>query len=108
MGVGVFLIGVISLGITLLAGVIALIFISGGAREEARRIYRLLDERYSRLENDLRRAQDERSEAQQEARRLEERLQEERPERLEWELQRASEELERWRQAHLELQQQLG
>ena len=67
----IFLIGAISLGIALLAGVIALMFISGGAREEARRIYRLLDERYSRLENDLRRTQDERSEAQQEARRLE-------------------------------------
>ena len=83
MGVSVFLIGAVSLGIILLAGVIALMFISSGAREEVRRIYRLLDERYSRLENELRRAQDERSEAQQEARRLEERLQQERPERLE-------------------------
>ena len=46
MGVSVFLIGAVSLGITLLAGVVALLFISGGAREEARRIYRLLDERY--------------------------------------------------------------
>jgi len=81
--VSIFLIGVVSLGIILLAGVIALMFISSGAREEARRIYRLLDERYSRLENDLRRAQDDRSNAQQEARRLEERLQEERPEKLE-------------------------
>ena len=67
MSVSIFLIGAVSLGIILLAGVIALIFISAGAREEARRIYRLLDERYSRLENELRRAQDERSEAQHEA-----------------------------------------
>ena len=59
----IFLIGAISLGVALLAGVIALLFISGSAREEARRIYRLLDERYSRVENELRRAQDERSEA---------------------------------------------
>ena len=103
MGVSVFLIGAISLGIALLAGVIALLFISGGAREEARRIYRLLDERYARLENDLRRAQDDRSKAKREVWRLEERLEEERLEKLEWELRHAGEELERWRQAHLEL-----
>src|SRR5215207_8784534 len=99
----IFLIGAIGLGIILLADVLALIFISGSAREEARRIYRLLDERYSRLENDLRRAQDERSEAQQEARRLEKRLREERTEKqderlleLEQERQHLLEELERW------------
>ena len=98
-----FEIWLVTVGITILAGVVAL-SIAVQARRESRRISSALNEIYSRLEVELEQARQDYLEAQQKIQQLEE----ERPEKLEWELQHATEELERWRQAHSEIQQQLG
>jgi chromosome segregation ATPase len=95
------LIGLIGLGITLLAGVIALILIAGGARRGVHYVAYVLDERYTKLETEL-------EQAQLKVQRLEERLQAERPEKLMWQVQHATEELEQLREAHSELQRQVG
>ena len=101
------LIGAIALGSVFII-VLSTLVVAASGRRQGRRISEMLEERYSRLENELQRAQWALLEAQQKARQLEEQFEENRPEKLIGKLEQATEELEQLQHRLSESERQAG
>jgi chromosome segregation ATPase len=101
------LIGAIALGLIFIMVLLTLV-VAASSRREGRRISEMLEERYSRLENELQRTKMALLDAQQKARQLEVRLDEQRPEKLIGKLEQATEELEQLQRRLSESELQVG
>ncbi len=101
------LIGAIALGSVFII-VLSTLVVAASGRRQGRRISEMLEERYSRLENELQRTQWALLEAQKKARQLEEQFEENRSEKLIGKLEQATEELEQLQHRLSESERQAG
>jgi F0F1-type ATP synthase membrane subunit b/b' len=104
---GSLLVGTIAFGLIFVLVLLTLVVVVS-ARREGRRISKLLEERYSRVVDELQRAQQAHSEAQRRAWQLEEQLLEHHPENLLGKLQQATQELEQLQRRLLESERMTG